>query len=76
MEKDFRYFLDISFRIHNKETDCLDLVICRIVGMIESDYKKNNGYIVADKVEINRSESSQCVFCFKDMLDVNYVYCD
>lgn len=74
--KRFSLFSDIAFRMHNKETGNLDLVICRIIGMTESDYNKNNGYIVADKVEINRCESNQCVFYFKDMLDVNYVYYD
>lgn len=74
--KRFSLFSDIAFRMHNKETGNLDLVICRIIGMTESDYKKNNGYIVAGKVEINRCESNQCVFYFKDMLDVNYVYYD
>lgn len=74
--KRFPLFSDIAFRVHNKETDHLDLVICRIIGMVESDYKKNNGYIVADKVEINRCESNQCVFYFEDMLDASYVYCD
>lgn len=75
-EKRFSLFFDIAFRIHNKETDYLDLVICRIIGMSQSDYKKHNGYIVADKVEINRHECNQCVFYFKDMIDVNYAYCD
>lgn len=74
--KRFPLFSDIAFKVHNKEIDHLDLVICRIISMVESDYKKNNGYIVADKVEINRCESNQCIFYFKDMLDVNYVYCD
>lgn len=55
--KRFSLFSDIVFRIHNKETERLDLVICRIIGMMESDYKKNNGYIVVDKVEINRCDS-------------------
>lgn len=74
--KRFSLFSDIAFTIHNEETNHLDRVICRIIGMSDSDYKKNNGYIVADKVEINRCESNQCVFYFKDMQDINYVYCD
>lgn len=74
--KRFSLFSDIAFRIHNKETGNLDLVIGRIIGMTDSDYKKNNGYIIIDQVEINRCEANQCVFYFKDMLDINYVYCD
>lgn len=75
--KRFSLFSDIAFKIHNKETNHLDRVICRIIGMSDSDYKKkDNGYIVADKVEINRGESNQCIFYFKDMQDINYVYVD
>lgn len=74
--KRFFMFSDIAFKIFNKETNCLDKVICRIIGMSDSDYKKNNGYIVADKVEINKCISNQCVFYFKDMQDINYVYYD
>lgn len=74
--KRFRLFSDIGFKIYNKETNHLDEVICRIIGMSDSDYNKNNGYIIADKVEINRCESNQCVFYFKDMQDINYVYVD
>lgn len=44
--------------------------------MNDSDYKKDNGYIVADNVEINRCESNQCVFFFKEMQDINYVHVD
>lgn len=40
--KRFPLFSDIAFKVHNKETDHLDLVICRIIGMAELDYKKNN----------------------------------
>lgn len=74
--KRFSLFSDIAFKIHNKETNHLDKVICRIIGMSDSDYKKDNGYIVADRVEINRCESNQCIFYFKDMQDINYVYVD
>lgn len=75
-DKRFSLFSDIAFKIHNKETNHLDKVICRIIGMSDSDYKKDNGYIVADRVEINRCESNQCIFYFKDMHDINYVYVD
>ena len=74
--KRFTLFSDIAFKIWNKETNHLDRVICRIIGMSDSDYKKDNGYIVADRTEINRCESNQCVFYFKDMQDINYVYVD
>ena len=74
--KRFTPFSDIAFKIWNKETKHLDRVICRIIGMSDSDYKKDNGYIVADRVEINRCESNRCVFYFKDMQDINYVYVD
>ena len=73
--KRFSLFSDIAFKIYNKETNHLDRVICRIIGMSDSDYKKD-GYIIADEVEINRGGSNQCVFYFKDMQDINYVYVD
>ena len=75
-DKRFSLFSDIAFTIRNKETNHLDRVICRIIGMSDSDYKKNNGYIVADEVEINRCDSNQCIFYFKDMQDISYVYYD
>lgn len=74
--KRFSFFSDIPFKIWNEETQHLDRVICRIIGMNDSDYKKDNGYIVADNVEINRCESNQCVFFFKEMQDINYVHVD
>lgn len=74
--KRFTLFSDISFSIYNKETNHFDRVICRIIGINDSDYKKNNGYIVADKVEVNRCESNQCLFYFKDMQGIDYVYTD
>ena len=74
--KRFSMFSDIAFNVFNKETEYLDKVVCRIIGMSASDYNKDNGYIVADRVEINRCKSNQCVFYFKDMQDVNYVYVD
>lgn len=74
--KRFPLFSNIAFNVHNEEVGHSDRVICRIIGMSDSDYRKNNGYIVADEVEINRCESNQCVFYFKDMQDVNYVCCD
>lgn len=72
--KRFSLFSNISFKIWNKETKYFDKIICRIIGMIDSDYKKDNGYIVADSVKINGYESNQCVFYFKDMQDITYVY--
>ena len=75
-DKRFSMFSDIAFKIWNEETQHFDRVICRIIGMSDSDYNKNNGYIIADKVEINRFESNPCVFYFKDMQDINYVYVD
>ena len=74
--KRFAPFSDIAFKVWNEETKHLDRVICRIIGMSDSDYEKDNGYIVADRVEINRCESNQCVFYFKEMQDINYVYVD
>lgn len=74
--KRFSLFSDIAFKVWNEETKHLDRVICRIIGTCDSDYGKDNGYIVADRVEINRCESNQCVFCFKDMQDINYVSVD
>lgn len=74
--KRFRLFSDIGFKIYNEETNHLDKVICRIIGMSDSDYNKNNGYIIADRVEINRCESNQCIFYFRDMQDINYVSVD
>ena len=74
--KRFSLLEDIAFKVWNEETKHLDNIICRIIGMSDSDYGKENGYIVADNVEINRCESNQCVFYFKNMLDINYVYVD
>ena len=74
--KKFSLFDDIAFSIYNSETNHIDRVIARIIGMSEAEYGKDNGYIVVDRVEINRCESNQCVFHFKDMTDINYVYCD
>lgn len=71
--KRFHLFQDIAFSIFNEETNHLDRIICRIIGMSDSDYKKDNGYIIADKIERNRCEDNQCVFYFKDMQDINYV---
>lgn len=74
--KRFTLFSDIAFKVWNEETKNLDRVICKIIGMTDSDYGKDNGYIIADSVEINRCESNQCVFYFKEMQDINYVYVD
>ena len=74
--KRFSTFSDIAFNIWNEKTEHLDSVICRIIGMSDSDYNKDNGFIIADRVEINRCKSNQCVFYFKDMQDINYVYVD
>lgn len=74
--KRFSLFSDIAFKIWNKETNHLDRVICKIIDMIDSDCGKDNGYIIAAEVEINRCKSNQYVFHFKDMQDVNYVYVD
>lgn len=74
--KRFSLLSYIAFGIWNKETNHLDRVICRIVGISEPNYKKNNGYIIVDDVEINRGRSNQCVFYFNDMQDINYVYTD
>lgn len=74
--KRFRLFNDIAFSQYNKETNHLDHVICRIIAFKESDYGKNNGYIIGDKVEINRGYCDLCQFYFKDMKDINYVYYD
>ena len=71
--KRFSIFSNIEFTIRNKKTGLSDRVICRIIGMEESDCKKNNGYIIADNVEINRCESNQYMFYFRDMMDVTYV---
>lgn len=73
--KKFELFDDIAFSIHNSETNHIDRVIARIIGMSEPEYNRDNGYIVVDKVEINRcNESNQCIFHFKDMTDINYVF--
>lgn len=72
--KRFHLFDDIAFSVFNEETNHLDRIICRIIGMRDSDYKKDNGYIVVDKIERNRTEDNQCVFYFKEMQDINYVY--
>ena len=40
--KRFSMFSDIAFSIFNKETNHLDRVICRIIGINDSDYEKNN----------------------------------
>lgn len=74
--KRFSFLSDIAFSIWNKETNHLDRVVCRIVGMSDSNYKKDNGYIIACRVEKNRCKSNQSVFYFKDMQDINYVYTD
>lgn len=74
--KRFPIFSYIAFTIRNKKTGFSDSVICRIIGMEDSECKRNNGYIIADNVEINKCESNQYMFYFRDMTDVNYAYCD
>ena len=77
--KRFRLFSDIAFSQYNKKTNHLDHVICRIIAFIafkESDYEKNNGYIIGDKIEINHGHCDLCQFYFKDMKDIQYVYYD
>ena len=69
---------DIAFNILNKETGHLDCVICRIMIIQESDYYNKDGFILVDKIEINRcfKENEQHIYYFKDMQDINYVYDD
>lgn len=74
--KRFNVFDDIAFSIYNNMTNHKDHVICRIIGFSDSDYKKDNGFIIVDNVEINREKDNQCMFAFKDMMDINYVYYD
>lgn len=71
--KRFSMFQYVTFKIYNKETNNLDKVICRIIGMSDSQHNKYNGYIVADNVEINNRRSHQCVFDFMDIQDIDYV---
>lgn len=70
--KRFPIFSNIAFSVYNNETGNLDRVVCRIIGMSNSDYKKDNGFIIADRVKINMCDSTQCTFDFKDMQDIDY----
>lgn len=79
-DKEFCIDSDISFQIYNKKKNHLDTVICRIIEISESsdcDSEEEYGFIVADRIEINRkNKKAPKVFYFKDMQNVNYVYYD
>ena len=67
--KKFNLFDDIAFTVLNKETNHLDRVIGRIVGI-------NDCGLAVDNVEIDRlvcNPTTTYEFYYEDMDDVNYV---